>query len=278
LCIGELSRKIDKNVMVSHVEELMCTLKKSFRDDRWHVRDAACLSAGSFFLNFPAECQRHLADTLDLFFENLQFPISTVRQGAASSIANVVRAYGVNILPTIVAKVCDGLNGIELQTAESIENVDLPVVSPEMKYSYPPGQGSFVPYARASHPWELADGCLYLLGDISQIPGYDKELHPMVPAILRAVQHRTYSQHLLLMETLCKILPCLITGIGKRPFKEYLSQFFEPIFYSIESENTSTSSAGRVCLKELCTVYGPNIIRSRVELYEPRFAHYVDEG
>jgi len=77
--------------------------------------------------------------------------------------------------------------------------------------------------------------CLYLIGDISQIPECQGKLPELIREILAASQFRSYSQHVVLLETICKVLPWLVKGIGKKPFKEYLTPFFELIFYSIVS-------------------------------------------
>lgn len=132
MCLGEVARKIDRDVVAPYVCGLLETLKMSFRDERWHVRDAACLTAGTIFSNFSHECQGMLEVFLPLFFENLQFPISIVRQGAAAALANVVRGYSKAVLPKILDKIAEGLNGIESQLAETIENSDLPQINPEL--------------------------------------------------------------------------------------------------------------------------------------------------
>ena len=77
--------------------------------------------------------------------------------------------------------------------------------------------------------------CLFLIGDIAPIPECQSHLSPLIPHIIKASQARSFSQHVIFLETLCKIVPPLAKGIGKKPFKEFLAAFFEPIFYSIVS-------------------------------------------
>lgn len=52
-----------------------------------------------------------------LFFENLSDSIPSVRQGAAISLGNVVKAYGESALAVVMEKVREGLKGIEKQEA-----------------------------------------------------------------------------------------------------------------------------------------------------------------
>jgi hypothetical protein len=54
----------------------------------------ACMASGSFVKSFPDPARKSLEILMKHFFKNLQDPISSVRQGAASSLANTVRAYG----------------------------------------------------------------------------------------------------------------------------------------------------------------------------------------
>ena len=70
------------------------SLQACFKDDSWPVRDMACVASGSFVKSFPEASSGSLPVLLDHFFENLQDPISSVRQGAAASLANTVKAYG----------------------------------------------------------------------------------------------------------------------------------------------------------------------------------------
>jgi hypothetical protein len=54
----------------------------------------ACVASGSFIKCFPDPARNSLPVLLEHFFKNLQDPISSVRQGAAASLANTVKAYG----------------------------------------------------------------------------------------------------------------------------------------------------------------------------------------
>jgi len=130
-CLGELARKVDSQALSPHVPSLLEVLKKCFHDERWHVRDAACLASGTFFLNFPAECKYQVEQLYPLFLENLEFPISIVRQGAAAALSNVVRAYGTEVIPKTVEVILQGLKGLEKQKTETCKNADALGISPE---------------------------------------------------------------------------------------------------------------------------------------------------
>ena len=44
----------------------------------------------------------------------------------------------------------------------------------------------------------------------------------------------------------------------------YLEEFLDHLFYSAECENKLASTAAHKCLRELCDILGPNIMRGRV--------------
>jgi hypothetical protein len=54
----------------------------------------ACMASGSFVKSFPEPAKPSIQILMEHFFKNLQDPISSVRQGAAASLANTIRAYG----------------------------------------------------------------------------------------------------------------------------------------------------------------------------------------
>ena len=90
-----------------------------------YVLTAACLACGNFIVCFPEESRAALPSLYPMFFHNLEDPIPSVRQGAASSITNVVRAYGQEALTTVMEKITTGLKGVRNQPAESERYPDM---------------------------------------------------------------------------------------------------------------------------------------------------------
>lgn len=90
-------------------------------------------------------------------------------------------------------------------------------------------------FRRPSQPWERADGCLYLLAELSSLPMLAEEMAKMLPLVVTACSHKHYTAHLNLLETLCKTLPTIAKALGKRLFKPKLCLFFDAIFYSLVS-------------------------------------------
>ncbi|XP_054710418.1 uncharacterized protein LOC129220102 [Uloborus diversus] len=303
-CIAELASKVDQEATKPFVSELLKTLLDCFGDDSWPVRDAACLACGNFVLCFPNESRNVLDKLYPLFFTNLKDGIPSVRQGASGALANVVRAYGVDAFLTIKPQIVDGLKNVENQASESekygqidkspaafgvvkrMRDNDMELHSNQQMYSC----GSLAPkmgrgggcsdhkFRKPPEPWELADGCIHLIGELSQIDELATHVCEMLPLLHEAVSHRHYTHHVCLLESLCKQLPRICKGIGKKIFKQYLEIFLDDIFYSLTCENILTSTAGSQCLSELSVLLGASILKARIESFNPRFLELMESN
>lgn len=296
-CIAELGAKIDRTAVRPHIPRLLEALLVCFNDDSWPVRDAACVACGNFVLCFSEESKNSLPALYPLFFNNLQDNIASVRQGAALALANVVQAYGQPSIEVIMAKIKEGLEGVEKQPASSekysgldkgpatygvvkrLRDNDMDLHTDKQMYSC----GSLAPkmgrgggcmdhkFRKPPEPWELTDGCIHLAAELSNNPDLSPLVAQTLPAIAKAVSFQHYPQHVVLLETLCKQLPHIAKGIGKKHFKTHLESFFDPVFYSMTCDNALTSSAASQCMNQLASFLGPNILRGRVEQFNPGY-------
>ncbi|XP_013398368.1 uncharacterized protein LOC106164872 [Lingula anatina] len=304
-CIAELGHKIDKDVVRPHVSRLLDALLVCFADQSWPVRDAACIACGNFVLCFPEESRDSIPALYPLFYENLQDNIPSVRQGAAIALGNVVKAYGAEAAAIVIDKIKEGLQGVEKQTenaeryggldkspatfgvVKKARDNDMDLHTNQTMYSC----GSLAPkmgrgkrgggcmdhqFKRPSEPWELGEGCVHLMAEMSHITQYQKDVCNLLPVLAKAMSHQHYTQHVVFTETVCKQLPRIATGVGKRPFKMYLEYFLDYIFYGLKCENALTSSAASQCLQDLAKLLGPNILRGRVEHLNPRYLEDFD--
>jgi len=299
-CIAELAKKIDLKALKPYVDILLRTLIDCFKDDSWPVRDMACVAAGSFVRCYPEESRSSLHVLMELFWQNLGDPISSVRQGAAIALANTVRAYGEEVLLSLQEKVVTGLENLKNQPVESekygnletgpanfsvakkIRDNDADLHENQQMYSC----GSLAPkmgrggggggctdskFRKASEPWELADGCVHLVGELANI----KECEPVVDKLLtqvsKAQEHKHFMNHLSLFQTICVRFSGIARVVNKRVLKPHLEQYFDLIFYCLESENGLSSYSAEDCLANLSAVLGPNILSGRIENFNPRY-------
>ena len=50
-------------------------------------------------------------------------------------------------------------------------------------------------FKKPSEPWEAADGCLYLICELSNIVALAQPLSDLLPSVEEAARHRHYTMH-----------------------------------------------------------------------------------
>lgn len=303
-CIAELGDKIDKTGLKTHVSELLHALLESFHDDSWPVRDAACVACGKFVLNFADESRGVKQELYNLFLLNLKDPISSVRQGAALAVCNFGKAYGQEAMNEIVNEMKAAFvdtksqlndvgkyiemdsqpgqfgvikrnrdNDMDLHTNQQMYSCGS--LAPKMgrgnKESAPSGGCSSCTFKRESQPWERADGCLYLFALLVKDFSNNNDVVELIPLIIEASKYENYTQHAVFLETLCKQLPSIASGFGKKEFKKHLELFIDPIFTAYASDTQLTSHAAEECIRNLSQFIGQNILRGRIENYDLKY-------
>ena len=124
-------------------------------------------------------------------------------------------------------------------------------------------------FRKKSEPWELADGCVHAIAELARVKEFQGEVAKLLPLVSDACHHRHYVMHLNFFSTVCGRLAEIGANVDKKNFKPYLEDFFDMIFYSLESENGLAVSAAEECICSLSKLLGPNILRGRVENYNP---------
>lgn len=303
-CIAELAAKIEKEAVRPYVLELLETLVVCFQDDSWPVRDAACLACGNFILCFPEESRPRMPQLYPLFIGNLKDCIASVRQGAAGALASVVRAYGLEAFAVLEIYLREGISGLDKQASESekyigmdpgpatfslvkrLRDNDMDLHTDKQMYSC----GSLAPkmgrgsgcsdhqFKRNSEPWEYTDGCIHLIAELAQIPQIIDQICSFLIPVSEAVQKKHYTHHLSLLETICKRIPDIVEGVGKRRFKTYLEYYLDPIFYGLSCDNALTSSAASQCLNYLAKHLGWGVLRARVQEFNSSYVQQLDSN
>lgn len=94
--MAEIVTKLDPNLLLPCVSKLLDALIVCFGDESWPVRDAACVALGSLISTFPNETRAAGYDNLmaTQFLRNLSDSIPSVRDGAAKSIAAILKSVG----------------------------------------------------------------------------------------------------------------------------------------------------------------------------------------
>ncbi|XP_071785582.1 uncharacterized protein [Asterias amurensis] len=304
-CIAELGSKINQDIVRPYVSSLLEGLLDCFKDDSWPVRDAACIACGKFVNCFPVESRPSMEVLYPLFFANLADNIPSVRQGAAVALCNVSKAYGEDASTLLLGRIKDGIAGLKNQTATAekyndlekgpvtfgvakrLRDNDVELHSDNQMYSC----GSLAPkmgrgskreggcmdhkFRRPTEPWEICDGCILLLSELSSESSLSAAIGTILPSVAETTRNQSYTQHIQLLETICKQLPAIAKNIGKRYFKPCLEAFLDPIFYALSCDNALTSSAASLCLIEIGKYLGPNILKGRVEQHNPNYLNQL---
>eukprot|EP00117_Sycon_ciliatum_P041204 scpid24062/ scgid2286/ len=308
-CIAELGSKIDADTVRPHVSStLLPALIDCFRDDSWPVRDAACIASGNFVKCFPDECKPSLSLLYELFLTNLADNIPSVRQGSAAALANVAFAYGDEAVDFLCTTAKTRLEGVKDQADESKKYSQLesgPATFGVVKQAHDNDMalhenqpmyscGSLAPkmgrggqvheggcsgaskFRRPAEPWELGDGCVHLVAELTALKPAQAKSTALLPIVADACRVRHYTHHFAFLESVCKALPKIAKYLGKRPFKQYLEAFLPSIFYALDGSNQLATAAAAECLTHFAHFLGPTILRGRVEQLDPNLLTSLD--
>lgn len=112
-------------------------------------------------------------------------------------------------------------------------------------------------FARAKEQWELTDGSIFLIREISGI----ESLQPFVVKQLENLSNLGYIDHFKhshsLKENLFKSLAKILKSLGKKPFRESVDLFLDPAFRNAKSqEHQNMAVAAQDFILAMESVYG----------------------
>ncbi|CAH8456486.1 unnamed protein product [Schistosoma haematobium] len=298
--MAEIVTKLDPNLLLPCVSKLLDALIVCFGDESWPVRDAACVALGSLISTFPNETRAAGYDNLmaTQFLRNLSDSIPSVRDGAAKSIAAILKSVGdQNLFQHYINHIVEKIDGLSKQPKEShgAESCRVSGKGPgashvtvhsgdaahdsrhtdQVMYSC----GSLAPklqkgrkgggchnglHQRASEPWEEADGAIRLIGQISdKFP--NRVTDDLIEQLLKGCEHRNYTHYPYFLETACNVIVQLCNHLEKPQFKKYMDAFLEVLATAVESKLPLAVNAASECLKSIGNRFGPTVLRGRIE-------------
>ncbi|CAH8452774.1 unnamed protein product [Schistosoma guineensis] len=298
--MAEIVTKLDPNLLLPCVSKLLDALIVCFGDESWPVRDAACVALGSLISTFPNETRAAGYDNLmaTQFLRNLSDSIPSVRDGAAKSIAAILKSVGdQNLFQHYINHIVEKIDGLSKQPKEShgAESSRVSGKGPgashvtvhsgdaahdsrhtdQVMYSC----GSLAPklqkgrkgggchnglHQRASEPWEEADGAIRLIGQISdKFP--NRVTDDLIEQLLKGCEHRNYTHYPYFLETACDVIVQLCNHLEKPQFKKYMDAFLEVLATAVESKLPLAVNAASECLKSIGNRFGPTVLRGRIE-------------
>ncbi|XP_065898567.1 uncharacterized protein [Dysidea avara] len=308
-CIAELGSKVSKDILSPHVAKLLSTLLVCFKDECWPVRDAACLACGNFVSCFPAECLPKWEEILSLCLINLEDSISSIRQGAAISVAQMIQTYGDDVFENVLSILKTRLPLVKDQPQEDmsqsvyddspatfgvvkrVHDNDPRLHSDQQMYSC----GSLAPkmrkgrsdtgemtggeslFQKTAQPWEKSEGCIHLLAEIVKLKTYNSQVASLLPILAEMTRYKHYAHHRGYFETMLKLLPVIAQSLGKKEFKKHFDIFIDAIFYSISCDSALVQAAATDCIIQLTQIIGKMITRGRIEQHNMRYLDAFDK-
>ncbi|CAH8447297.1 unnamed protein product [Schistosoma turkestanicum] len=298
--MAEIVTKLDSKLLLPCVNKLLDALTVCFGDESWPVRDAACVALGSLISIFPNETRAAGYDNLMAvqFLRNLSDSIPSVRDGAARSIAAILKSVDdQDLFQYYINHIVEKINGLSKQPKEShgAESSRVSGKGPgashvtvhsgdaahdrrhtdQVMYSC----GSLAPklqkgrkgggchdglHQRSSEPWEEADGAIRLIGQIAEtFP--DRITDNLISQLLKGCEYRNYTHYPYFLETACDVIIQLCKHLEKPLFKKHMDAFLEVLAAAVESKLPLAVGAATECLTSIGSRFGPNVLRGRIE-------------
>jgi hypothetical protein len=297
--VAELAQKVGTHTLYKqhlepHVTSLLQALIMCFHDESWPVRDEACLACGRFCRAYPDQCRSELNLLQQRWFEQVTDQIWSVRQDAAVALGDAMVAYPTELPPKVLEWIKTNLPSAKNQPAMTKEEYkkhenDIEAHSEQQLYSC----GSLAPKLRKSGagrigcsscgisrpkaPWEVTDGCIYLVreyirvsleqdNEVPEVP--DETLLPLMQDMADVCRVKHFPQADGMRATLFRQLPEMATMLGKQRFKRlYLETFLDLIMDTLDSRTASALSqhAAGQCAQELAQLVGEGIFRGRLD-------------
>ena len=96
----------------------------------------------------------------------------------------------------------------------------------------------------------------------------------LLPVLFSSCHHKHYSNHPSYFISVVSSLTTIVSSMEKKYFKSLLE--LDVIFMCLNSDNNNAKSAAEECLLVLSKVLGPNILRGRVENFNPQYVSSLD--
>jgi hypothetical protein len=163
-------------------------------------------------LNYSEELQEEsLKKSIDLCLINLKSTLQNVRQGAAISLSNLIKACDENEcrIKELLEVFETGFNqSVELTSANKLKQKKEPNKNNKLLSSSCEDDIGMVLLESSNEPWCLADGYIYLFYEISSVNKkiVKNFILKQFDLILKLLKLRNYPQHIYIMETFCKLV------------------------------------------------------------------------
>lgn len=101
------------------IQILMDILVAAFSDESWPVRDVASTAIGHFVVSFPEECSPFRGQLLEMWFDQIQDNIPSLRKNGAVALSLAVSVWSDALWTEVLARLTELLPAVEFQPENS---------------------------------------------------------------------------------------------------------------------------------------------------------------
>ena len=129
-------------------------------------------------------------------------------------------------------------------------------------------------------PWELSDGCVLLLRELSAVKPALALLIKHLPSMAELSTLTHFKQSMLLAENIMTSLTQIAQNLGKAKFRPFLDDpsFVDALFRNAKAESQNRAQPAQTCILELGKMYGEGLFRGVLSMvddsYVSEYAQY----
>ena len=135
LALSECLLRIDKSLMLPHIDKILQNMLSCIHSDSWPVKDSATIASGSLLKFYASECKECSSHIVESWCESLKNSIWSVRENAAiafgENLKQILKHPGEqDILQIVLKHINENIFSAKKENLEEIKHVQF--IPPEM--------------------------------------------------------------------------------------------------------------------------------------------------
>lgn len=258
-CMAELARKIEAKKVRSYAVRMLNILRERLGDLKWQVRAASARAIGDVVAAFHTECRPFMPElSLELvrhLFEN----VGVVRDDCAVALGTLDEVY-----PEIFNDLlCDTIREKLPMAKQQTQNLESPADRILNSGDSVDEEKGFPGFLQPTQPWELSDGAMFLLREMSA--RHADACEQFLLSVLEILNLSHFFHHVYLKETIWRQLPVIARNLGPAKFKPHMDPFLSPLFYSLKSKNRLLEQSAADCVANFFIMYDSQDLLARLD-------------
>ena len=192
--MAELAMKIDTNIMLPYIPTILEALENCSIQESWPIRDAACISTARVIRMYPDFIVDRMETIFVIWSNHLKDPIWSIRDNAAMAFGEILHCNNIELINKTLCFIQNYLSNNILYvknelTPEQIKANAISFIQPQLLQqllNHEFNNSNITDLSknrvrtradwgccldctvgRESRPWEVSEGCLFLLHELS---------------------------------------------------------------------------------------------------------------